>query len=91
MAVSSSREAARILLDEESETPHSFADKDLRDAESAADGQRSAPPEDHRVARRVLAWIIGGIIVMSLLLAALLLSGGEQAADTNPAPFRRRR
>jgi len=84
MAVSSSREAARLLLNEEGEAPHSLADKDLGDAEAAADEPPLALPEDHRAAGRRLAWIIGGTIIMSLLLAALLLP--QTAPTTAPAP-----
>lgn len=85
MAVSSSRAAARILLDEEGAAPQLLGDKDLRDAACAAKGQGSSSPEDHRVARPALVWTIGGTLIMSLLLMALLLSTGEQASDRDRA------
>jgi DNA-binding CsgD family transcriptional regulator len=82
MAVSSSREAARMLLYREGQTPHSLADKDLGEAGTApAVGQRDTP-EDGRKARLSLAWAIGGMVIMSLVLATILLSSTSLA----PAP-----
>ena len=58
MEVSSSREAARLLLDREGGTPHSLGYKDLGEAGTApAVGQRDAP-EDGQKARLSLAWAI---------------------------------
>lgn len=88
MAVSSSREAARLLLSEEGEHPHFLRDNSLGDAVSAARGHRLASPDNDRAARARLAWIIGGTTIMSLLLAALLLQAnpGTPADDAAPAP-----
>lgn len=91
MAVSSSREAARMLLNRERASPHSLGDKDLGEAGTArAVGQRDAP-EGGRKARLSLAWVIGGMVIMSLVLATILLSSSSPApapevAATNMAP-----
>jgi DNA-binding CsgD family transcriptional regulator len=91
MAVSSSREAARMLLCQEGEAPHSLGDKDFGEAGTApAVGQRDAP-EDGRKARLSLAWAIGGIVIMSLVLATILLSSSSpvpapEVAATSLAP-----
>lgn len=91
MEVSSSREAARMLLEREGETPHSLGDKDLGEAGTApAVGQGDAP-EDGQKARLSLAWAIGGMVIMSLILATILLSStspvpASEVAAANVAP-----
>ena len=80
LSVSSSREAARLVLDREDGTPHSPGDKDLGEAGTVpAVGQGDAP-EDGRKARLPLAWAIGGMAIMSIILATILLS------STSPGP-----
>lgn len=80
MAVPSSREAARMLLEREGETPHSLGDKDLGEAGTAPVMGQHGAPEDGRKARLSLAWAIGGMVIMSLILATILLS------STSPVP-----
>jgi len=77
MEVSSSREAARMLLDREREAPHSPGDKELGEAGPVlAVGQRDAP-KGGRKAEHLLAWAIGGTVIMSIVLAAILLSSSS--------------
>lgn len=77
LGVTSSREAARRLLAEESDSPESLGDKPLGDALAAAPGAPIAASATGRWAwfglGPGLALISIGVLVMSLLLAALLL------------------
>ncbi|QSB44986.1 DUF4019 domain-containing protein [Tsuneonella flava] len=77
LEVSSSREAARMLMAEESATPDFLARKNLGEAESAATGEPVPLPGTRHGGGwgvgRTGALLIGGI-AMSLLAAALLLS-----------------
>lgn len=81
MAVSSSREAARRLLEEEGETHNSLAYNEIGDAgEARAEGQRANSLSDNQRTRRRLVFTIGGITAMSLLLATAALSIMQAAA-----------
>lgn len=77
LEVSSSREAARMLLDEESEAPDFLVHKELGEGESTVIGEPPPVPETRHSggwgAGRTGALLIGGI-AMSLITAALLLS-----------------
>jgi len=81
LEVPSSREAARLLFEQEEGHPQSLADKDLGAAQHAAAGARA----EERKARPVRAWLIGGF-AMSLLLATILLSSAPHGAQSPPAP-----
>lgn len=92
MAVSSSREAARMLLAQEGgisiPAPDSLTDKQLGDAEAGIDLRHLAAPHDGQRARRRFAWAIGGVVIMSLtftLLALSSLSGLAVSSAGNPA------
>ena len=81
LAVTSSREAARLVLDREGGPHENLADKDLG-------GDPRAGSDDQPGRRRKGAWLIGGIC-MSVLTAALLLftplatdGGGSRDAET---------
>lgn len=76
MAVSSSREAARILHETEGAHPESFGDKGLGEAATAGAGQTGGD----RKAGIGPAWIAGGILAMSLLAAALLIAAQSSSA-----------
>lgn len=78
MAVSSSREAARRLLDAEGGSPDFLADKQLGDADTPTRMRHDAAPDDGRAVRYRSAWVIGGVLVMSLFLATLALSSMSQ-------------
>jgi DNA-binding CsgD family transcriptional regulator len=80
LAVSSSREAARLLNDSEAQHPDFLGYRLLGEAMAPAPAQPSAPP-----GRMSRAWIAGGLIAMSLLLAVLALAALPQT-EAPPAP-----
>ncbi|MBO9517653.1 MAG: DUF4019 domain-containing protein [Porphyrobacter sp.] len=81
LGVSSSREAARQLGEAECGTPDSLTDKQFGVAETDPDVRKDKQPDRRQGAGRSLAWLSGGMLVMSLIIAALVLSpllrGGE--------------
>lgn len=85
LAVSSSREAARMLREAEAQAPEMLGDKALGDAPAAAaadDGNYHDSP-DRRSAR--IGWIIEGSL-MSLALAFLAYAALSGTAPTSPSP-----
>lgn len=70
LEVTSSKEAARLLLEEEGTAPQFLGHKHLGEAATAG-GEAQAVPVPARNGR---AWIFGGIVLMSLLLALLALN-----------------
>lgn len=86
LAVSSSREAARRLRDQEA--PDSVAPYDFGAADRAGDASGIAAPEDGG-GRKRLVWIISGVTIMSLILALAAVTALPQAgpapADSTPA------
>jgi DNA-binding CsgD family transcriptional regulator len=89
MAVSSSREAARLLLEAEggdvgSPNPDLFGDRGIgEDASRPRVDQGSAPMGG---AGRARPWIIIGGLLMTLALALLALTALPQTASTPPPP-----
>lgn len=83
LEVSSSREAARMVFGEESAYPDFLADKQMGDAPTAPGVTQHRAPNDGLKARRGLAWIIGGMLTMTIILAAMALYSMAQV--TNPA------
>ncbi|WP_046348265.1 helix-turn-helix domain-containing protein [Sphingomonas changbaiensis] len=78
LAVSSSREAARLLLEREGAAPYSVGDKQIGEALlGEAVGQQSSP-ENGGGAKRP-AWIIAGVALMSLILALAAIASMPQA------------
>jgi DNA-binding CsgD family transcriptional regulator len=78
MAVSSSREAARMLHEIERQAPQSLGDMGLGDAEASSHGQPLPQPAKGSGHRGRAGWIAGGIAMMlSLTLAALAALGGS--------------
>jgi DNA-binding CsgD family transcriptional regulator len=84
MAVSSSREAARLLLQAEgggvgSPYPDLFGDAEI--------GEDAGPPRVDQVGQaHRRPWIIIGVLLMTLALALLALTALPQAASTPPPP-----
>ncbi|GGB89335.1 hypothetical protein GCM10011494_04590 [Novosphingobium endophyticum] len=74
MSVSSSREAARLLLEKEGGGPDFLADKQLGEAEPTIRMREDAAPNEGRRTRNHFVWAIGGILTMSLVLTALALN-----------------
>ncbi len=87
MEVSSSREAARALFQEEGADPDFLVPKQIGDAVVAADVEPIALPENG-AGRNRSAWIIAGVAIMSLILALAAYTGLPQAhiAPTNSTP-----
>lgn len=89
LGVSSSREAARRLLEAEGADPQKLADKPIGDDAAAAAATvcvpRHAAMRLPAVGRRA-AWPIAGAAVMSVVLAILALAAGPQSAVTAAPP-----
>ena len=91
--VSSSREAARLLLDSEGpdierEDPQKLADKLIGEDERAGGAARSGMPGSGTgrasgVAAPV-AWLIAGVVIMSVILGILALTAAPQTTGAPP-------
>lgn len=77
LGVSSSREAARRLGQAENPTPQFVGHQQLGVAEGAADMSTNAPGRSYS-----LAWLAGGMLIMSLIIAAAVLSFTLQSGAT---------
>lgn len=91
LGVTSSREAARRLLAEESgetpaSAPQSLGDKDLGDAPEGVPEPEIPASANRRWARRGLALPILGVLAMSLIFAVLLLPATITVEGPSPAP-----
>lgn len=85
LSVSSSREAARLLLDSEADAPDSFGNRFFGEAVPASQAAEAAATIEGRPLRT--PWILAGVFLMSLLaLAALALQPQSTATPTQPAP-----
>lgn len=74
LEVSSSREAARLLLDAEGGDPQNLADRRIGEAGPASGWQADGTTGTGKPRKRGSAGIIAGVIVMSILIGALALS-----------------
>lgn len=77
LAVSSSREAARMLLEREGADPDFVTDKEFGEAEPGRDIEQDSPEQARRLAR-----IGTGAVIMSLALGLLALVAAPQFAAT---------
>lgn len=85
LAVSSSREAARLLHEIEGQTPQSLGDKALRDAATTNQAQPAGSPAQDSGHRGHPGWIAGGIAMfLSLTLAAALAASGGAGPVAQP-------
>ena len=82
MGVSSSREAARLLVEAEAPSANSLADKELGVAPVVA-MPRNAPLDQGDHARHSLGWFGVGLLIMSLVMAALIFSSHPSEASKN--------
>lgn len=80
MSVSSSRQAARMLLEKEGDHPSLLADRFLGEAERA-DGLLVQDTPDDGHGSRILLAMLTGVIIMSFILAALAFSSLSQNAE----------
>lgn len=74
LEVSSSREAARLLLANEGHDPENLADKQFGEADPPADMKQEATPGSGQERTSRQAAVITGAVIMSILLGALALS-----------------
>ena len=81
LEVSSSREAARLLLDTEGGDPENSVDKRMGEAAAIGAVTQPAAPDTGRRRARGAAWIIAGVVVMSVLLTILALAALPQTAS----------
>lgn len=98
LEVSSSREAARLLLDTEGPDiergdPQKLADKPIGEAAGAATVTQSDGPDSGTVrawgVASPVAWLIAGVAIMSVLLGILILAAAPQSSPQSagqPAP-----
>jgi DNA-binding CsgD family transcriptional regulator len=84
LGVTSSREAARRLLEAEGEAPEMLGDKRLGEARQAA-AQHTADTATGRWAGKRRALTLAGVLAMSLIIAALFLPASPLSL-TAPAP-----
>ena len=89
MAVSSSREAARLLHECEGEaatdTPENLGDTDLGGAPTAASVLPDPMPPSGRGWRMPLPMLIGGFVLMSIILSLIALAAASPEAGQAPA------
>jgi DNA-binding CsgD family transcriptional regulator len=86
LSVSSSREAARLLLDSERDTPNSFGDKLLGAAGPHLSSAQDGPAIDSRGRTHRAPWVIAGVVIMSMILgiAAIMLQPQSASAPADP-------
>ncbi len=84
LGVSSSREAARLLAEAERGGPNFLADKHFGVATDAVAMRKGDQPDRRRNTSHRLAWLGGGMLIMSLVIAIAMLSiapHGSSAMD----------
>ncbi|TCM04721.1 DUF4019 domain-containing protein [Sphingomonas sp. PP-CC-3G-468] len=74
LGVSSSREAARRLAEIDGGTPNFIGAKGIGEVEAASLVERTREPASPRSPVHRLAWLTGGMLIMSLIVAAVALS-----------------
>ena len=82
LSVSSSREAARLLLARESGSPDSVGDKLLGEAQSTGAVRQDDTPDGGRGPARRADWTLAGVVVMSFVLGLLALALQSQPASS---------
>lgn len=89
LSVTSSREAARLLLEREGRTPELIGDKVFGDAPPGEEADRSLQPDALARAKTRFAWGIAGVLIMSLFLGILalasLMDGAAPKAEASPS------
>lgn len=90
LEVSSSREAARLLLETEGDDPQNLADKQIGEAASSVDVEQGAAPGTSQGRTQRLTGLIAGVVIMSFILGVLALSlisdGTAPSAASSVAP-----
>lgn len=89
LEVSSSRAAARLLLETEGNDPQNLADKQIGEAATSRDMEQGTAPATGQGRTQRSAGVIAGVLIMSIflgLLALSLLSGGTAPPAATNAP-----
>jgi DNA-binding CsgD family transcriptional regulator len=86
LGVSSSREAARRLVEMEGSIPDLIGAKEIGGADVDPSPEQVERPASPRSSPHRLAWLTGGMLIMSLVIAAVALSTLASAPDGTPAP-----
>ena len=81
LEVSSSRAAARLVLDTEGDDPQNVADKQIGEATPPGDVEQASPSAPGLRRKHRLAVVIAGVVIMSLILGLLALSLTSEAAS----------
>lgn len=84
LSVSSSREAARLLLDSEGAAPDSVGDKLLGEAGATRIPAEEAATTGARTPRPL--WVLAGVLIMSIMLGIALLAMQPQSAAVPNQP-----
>lgn len=87
LAVSTSKEAARILRQAEGAVPEKFGDEQFGDAGIRPAGQQDGEPRTQSTAKPRNAWAIGGFVMVAFSVALLALLGSSGTTQS-PAPSR---
>lgn len=74
LGVSSSREAARLLAQVESQGPNSLGYKQIGVAATKARGRKRDPADTGRSAGSAFAWLSGGMVIMFAIIAAVAIA-----------------
>lgn len=83
LSVTSSREAARILARTEDTDPNKFVAKEMGVSHTEADIHRSEQPAEKGRSGYVLAWLGGGMLMLSVIVAAaVFMSNGEMRSNS---------
>jgi DNA-binding CsgD family transcriptional regulator len=86
LSVGSSREAARLLRDNEATTPENVMDEDFGEAASTSIDQLSGQPDKAPPTSRRAGWAIGGCIMISLFAAAIALQAPDAPRPATASP-----
>lgn len=88
LQVSSSREAARLLLEREGRTPELLGDMALGDAPPGEEVDRSLQHQALAKTKTRFAWGIAGVVIMSLIIGIVALAslGGGALPDAEASP-----
>jgi DNA-binding CsgD family transcriptional regulator len=86
LSVSSSREAARRLLDSERDAPNSFGDKLLGEARPHGSLAKDAAAIDGEGRTFRATWVIAGVVIMSFILGIAAVISQPQFAQSSAEP-----
>lgn len=86
LAVSTSKEAARILRQAEGAVPENLGDDQIGDAATGPVDQQAGEPRARSTAKPRNAWAIGGLAMIAFSVALLALLGSSETTQTPAQP-----